>query len=129
MKTLPEFLKLARAAASGTPLLKREEPTLVLEPARNVHLKLVEPAKAASDKIGDCNLWLVICQESSLADGWVKTTRAMTTGAGCVLQVSTQQLNKNGSYSLAEAVTYVPNVSIVKDIDGGNRLHPNSPFK
>jgi len=36
----------------------------------------------------------------------------MDVGNGCVVQVTTKQRNPDGSYSLAEALTYVHNVII-----------------
>ncbi len=42
----------------------------------------------------------------------MKSTKAMFTGTGCVVQVTTQQRNPDGSYSLAEALTYVPGVKM-----------------
>ena len=36
----------------------------------------------------------------------------MITGNGVVLQVTTQQRNPDGSYAIAEALTYVPDVTL-----------------
>ena len=44
--------------------------------------------------------------------GGTKSTKAMNTGAGCIVQVTSQQRNKDGSYAIAEALTYVPGVSV-----------------
>lgn len=58
---------------------------------------------------------------------FIHETKAMDTGKGCVIQVTTQQLNIDGTYSVAEALTYVTGVTLVdqKDDDGdiiGRRL-------
>ena len=39
---------------------------------------------------------------------------------GVVVQVTTQQKNKDGSYSVAEAITYIPNVKIHEEFKDGN---------
>jgi hypothetical protein len=52
---------------------------------------------------------------------WRKSTKAMNTGDGCVVQVSTEMLNPDGSTSVAEALTFVPNVQIEKDENGAGR--------
>lgn len=58
---------------------------------------------------GDGDTWQLICKASSEKEGWMKSTKAMEIeGVGCLVQVTTQQRNPDGSYSLAEAVTFVP---------------------
>lgn len=52
----------------------------------------------------------------------MKSTKAMEFGGGCVVQVTTQQRNEDGTYAVAEALTYVPNVVILDDVNGGRRL-------
>jgi len=59
---------------------------------------------------GNGDLFQLLCKASSENEGWMKSTKAMETGTGCVVQVTTQQRNPNGSYSIAEAVTFVPGV-------------------
>ena len=41
---------------------------------------------------------------------------------GCIVQVTTQQRNPDGSYSVAEAVTFVPGVRITDDENSGRKL-------
>lgn len=72
---------------------------------------------------GDGDTFKLICKASSEAEGWMKSTKAMQIdGAGCVVQVTTQQGN-----NIAEALTFVPGVKIV-EIDGdkanGRKLAP-----
>lgn len=64
--------------------------------------------------VGDGDLFKLISKASSKSQGWMKSTKAMDTGNGCVVQVTTQQRNPDGSYSLAEALTFVPDVSIIE---------------
>jgi len=61
---------------------------------------------------GDGDTFKFISKASSESEGWMKSTKAMMAGAGVVVQVTTQQRNPDGSYSVAEALTYVPNVQI-----------------
>jgi hypothetical protein len=52
----------------------------------------------------------------------MKSTKAMQVPNGCVVQVTTQQRNPDGSYALAEALTFVPGVRVTDDVNGGRRL-------
>ncbi len=54
----------------------------------------------------------LIAKASSENEGWMKSTKAMDVGTGCIVQVTTQQRNLDGSYAIAEALTYVPGVTI-----------------
>ncbi len=61
---------------------------------------------------GESDMWELICKASSQSEGWMKSTKAMEVPGGCLVQVTTQQRNADGSYALAEAVTFVPGVRI-----------------
>ena len=68
---------------------------------------------------GNGDMFKLLSKASSEREGWMKSTKAMEIpGVGCVIQVTTQQRNPDGSYSLAEAVTFVPGVTIVEDSQG-----------
>jgi hypothetical protein len=56
------------------------------------------------------------------ATTWTKSTKAMEVGTGCLVQVTTEQLNADGSVSVAEAVTFVPDITINDDERSGKRL-------
>ena len=72
---------------------------------------------------GDGDAFALICKASSEAEGWMKSTKAMeVANVGCIVQVTTQQRNQDGSYSLAEAVTFVPGVRIAADADSENGI-------
>ena len=71
---------------------------------------------------GNPNKWVLLCKAWSNDEGWMKSTKAMQTPAGCVVQVTTQQRNKEGCYSLAEALTFVPGCRIEPDGNGGASL-------
>lgn len=49
---------------------------------------------------------------------WMKSTKAMEVDQGCVLQVTTEHRNIDGSSTAAEAVVFVPGVCIEKDEEG-----------
>jgi len=55
---------------------------------------------------GDPSKWVCISKAWCKAEGWMKSTKAMNTGKGCLVQVSTQQGD-----NVAEALTYVPDCS------------------
>ena len=95
---------------------------------------------------GNGDTFKLISKASSEKEGWMKSTKAMEIeGVGCVVQVSTQQFCKSGmrvsevkerkddgtiiwknledcehvlTSSVAEAVTFVPNVKIEEIKDG-----------
>jgi hypothetical protein len=68
---------------------------------------------------GNADLFQLICKASSESEGWMKSTKAMEIcGVGCVVQVTTQQRNSDGSYAIAEALTYIPGVYIKCDENG-----------
>lgn len=62
---------------------------------------------------GDPGAWVCIGKASSKAQGWMKSTKVMELrGAGCLVQVSTQQGDQ-----VAEALTFVPTKTL-KDFPG-----------
>lgn len=67
--------------------------------------------------VGNGDLFKLLCKASSKAEGWMKSTKAMETRGGCIVQVTTQQ----GEH-VAEALCFVPGAKIVEDINGGRRL-------
>ena len=75
-------------------------------------------ANGATKNVKDIVFWgngdtfKLISKASSEAEGWMKSTKAMQAGTSVVIQVTTQQRNPDGSYSLAEALTTVPNATI-----------------
>jgi hypothetical protein len=65
---------------------------------------------------GDGDTFKLISKASSQAEGWMKSTKAMSVdGIGCVVQVTTQQGD-----NIAEALTFVPGAKIIetKDAEG-----------
>lgn len=72
--------------------------------------------------VGNGDLFVLLCKASSEAEGWMKSTKAMATPHGCVVQVTTQQRNLDGSYAVAEALTFVPGVVIIPDTNNGRQL-------
>lgn len=80
-------------------------------------------ASQAKDNVKDIIFWgngdtfKLISKASSVAEGWMKSSKAMEIeGVGCVVQVTTQQGN-----NVTEAVTFVPGVKIEEtfNIDEG----------
>lgn len=52
---------------------------------------------------------------------WRKSTKAMEVPGGCVVQVTTERMNPDGSWANAEALTFVPGVAVVNDSQGSGR--------
>ena len=78
--------------------------------------------------VGNGDLFKLLSKASSEAEGWMKSTKAMQTPFGCVVQVTTWQRNDDGSYAVAEALTFVPGVQIVDDENGGRSLAATEPY-
>ena len=74
--------------------------------------------------VGDGDLFLLLAKVSSESEGWMKSTKAMEVPGGCVVQVTTQQRNPDGSYAVAEALTFVPGVIIREHMNNGRHLAP-----
>lgn len=66
---------------------------------------------------GDKDIFKLISKTSSDDEKCMKSTKAMKVGRGVVLQMTTKQENPDGSYALAEALTYVPE-TFIKEISG-----------
>lgn len=60
------------------------------------------------------DLFKLLSKASSKDEGWMKSTKAMNVPGGVVIQVTTQQRNPDGSYAVAEAVTFVPGCSVTE---------------
>jgi hypothetical protein len=75
-------------------------------------------ANGARKNVEDIQIWgngdtfELICKASSESEGWMKSTKAMSAANSVVVQVTTQQRNPDGSYSIAEALTTVKNAVI-----------------
>jgi pyruvate/2-oxoglutarate dehydrogenase complex dihydrolipoamide acyltransferase (E2) component len=61
---------------------------------------------------GDGDTFALLCKASSQEQGWMKSTKVCNVPSGCIVQVTTQQRNPDGSYAVAEALTYVPGVQM-----------------
>jgi len=70
---------------------------------------------------GDGDTFKLICKSSSQQGGWIKSTRAMQVGSQVVIQVSTQQRNPDGSYTVAEALQTVMG-TIKEDLDDAGKV-------
>lgn len=86
----------------------------------------VSDVKASTSDVkvfGNGDAWKLMGKASSNEQGWMKSSKAYEIpGVGCVVQVTTQQRNPDGSYALAEAITFVPGVRLVGDEYGGRSL-------
>ena len=68
--------------------------------------------------VGDVDTFALLCKASSESQGWMKSTKVCNLPNGCLVQVSTQQKNPDGSYSVAEALTFVPDVRMNESFSG-----------
>lgn len=86
-------------------------------------------ASQAKDNVKDIQFWgdgdtfKLICKASSANEGWMKSTKAMQVGnKGCVIQVTTQQKGIDGTYTIAEALTYIPGGAIEETKDESGKV-------
>ena len=47
--------------------------------------------------VGNVDMFRLLCKASSDTEGWMKSTKACEVPGGCVVQVTTQQRNPDGS--------------------------------
>ena len=67
---------------------------------------------------GDGDMFKLLSKASSENEGWMKSTKVMDVGIGCVIQVTTQQRNIDLTYAVAEALTFVPGVKLMDNAAG-----------
>lgn len=72
--------------------------------------------------VGNGDMFRLLCKASSQAQGWMKSAKGCEVPGGCIVQVTTQQRNPDGSYAVAEALTFVPGVKIADDENNGRKL-------
>jgi len=58
--------------------------------------------------IGNTDTFKLLCKASSENEGWMKSTKVCELPMGCIVQVTTQQRGIDGTYAVAEALTFVP---------------------
>lgn len=88
----------------------------------NINIADVKTKVSDVKVFGNGDLFQLIAKASSVEQGWMKSTKAMDTGVGVVIQVTTQQKNIDGTYSVAEALTFVPSVTIIEDKNGNKAI-------
>ena len=89
---------------------------------KSLNVTSVEDAQSGKvsdiEVVGNGNMFQLLCKASSKSQGWMKSAKACEIpGVGCVVQVTTQQGD-----NIAEALTFVPDVIIAPDINGGRKL-------
>ena len=72
--------------------------------------------------VGNRDMFRLLCKASSENEGWMKSAKACEVPSGCIVLVTTQQRNHDGSYAVAEALSFVPGVKIADDENGGRKL-------
>jgi hypothetical protein len=73
--------------------------------------------------VGNGDSFQLLFKAYSENEGWMKSTKALEVeGVGCFVQVTTQQRNPDGSYAVAEALSFAPNTKIIDDVDNGRKL-------
>jgi hypothetical protein len=78
---------------------------------------------------GQPDLWVTLAKASSHQQRFFKSTKALPIpGLGVLVQVSTQQMNPDGSHAVAEALAFVPG-AVLRVQDGQPTLvSPETPL-
>jgi Lon protease-like protein len=85
----------------------------------NTSIADVKASTSDVEVFGNGDMWQLLSKASSKSQGWMKSCKAMeVAGVGCMVQVTTQQRNPDGSYVVAEAVSTMFDTRIVVDKDG-----------
>jgi hypothetical protein len=90
---------------------------------KSLNISDINGAKKNIDDLevyGDGDTFRLLCKASSKKEGWMKSTKVCNVQGGCIVQVTTQQRNADFTYSIAEALTFVPGNHI--DIDAEPRV-------
>lgn len=91
------------------------KPALDPKPMGNTNMDQARASVPDLQVHGDPGAWKTICKASSEKQGWMKSTKALDLGQfGCLVQVTTEKRNPDGSTSLAEALTYVPGMRLIQ---------------
>lgn len=83
----------------------------------------ITEVRGAKENISDLTIYgngdtfALLCKASSQKQGFMKSTKVCNVPSGCIVQVTTQQKNPDGSYAVAEALTFVPGVMIDTKLD------------
>ena len=88
-------------------------------PEKTLHNSDISGAKKNVPDIvvyGNGDLFKLLSKASSQREGWMKSTKVMEIPhVGCLVQVTTQQRNTDGSYAVAEALQFVPGVVLLEN--------------
>lgn len=90
---------------------------LAYAPPRRLDNHDMETACASTPDIqtvGDPGHWVTICKASSEEQGWIKSTKALECGVGCLVQVTTEHRYAGKVIACAEALTFVPGVTLAQ---------------
>lgn len=97
------------------PATKRVKPIVEEEPKAKEPLSDIET-------VGNPDMFEVLTSVNFPKEGLSRAIMAMSVRGGCVMAVTTRQKNPDGSYAISDALTFVPNVWIVDDVNGGRKL-------
>lgn len=70
-----------------------------------------QQADESVEIVGDKDAWKVIQHVLFKKKGYIQTTSAMVFSHGHLVRTNTRQLNPDGTFSLSEALCFVPNPS------------------
>ena len=70
---------------------------------------------------GMADQWHCLAKAYNEKEGWMKSTKALRVGGGCLIQVTTQQKNPDGTWAIAEAVCFAERANLIVE-DGKARF-------
>lgn len=113
------FEKLRKARPAGSEEIQRlQQESKDLQRASVFETKDLDASSLTT--FGNADRFQLLFKVAS--PDFVRSTKAMQVEGGCILQVSTRERAPSGGWAVAEAVTFVPNVRIIEDLDPTGKL-------
>jgi hypothetical protein len=78
---------------------------------------VTQAADVSSKNFGNPDLFKLLVKAAGR--DFVKSTKAMEVAGGCLVQVSTRERSLDGTWSVAEALSFVPNTRIAERVENG----------
>jgi hypothetical protein len=72
-----------------------------------------------TEVFGNPGAWVLLGKASNTEQGWMKSTKAMQTPVGVLIQTSTEKRNPDGSWSICDALTEVRGAAL-RQVNGNH---------
>ena len=108
------------ATSTNATIQKNSPKTMPRVPEKAKEIQQAGMRAPVNDVTSFGDEWLKLSETVSTSRGYNTVTLAKEiVGMGTLINVNTQRRNGDGTWSLAEAVTFVPGVKIMQDAEAG----------